>query len=77
MIVVDHCEVIYPHDASQTLNASRCLILNKVPDEQALSLRLYKPIVAFGRASCCSTGRTESACADAWDVVAAGAFKFG
>ena len=47
MIVIDHREVIYPHDASQALNASSFLILNKVPNEQALSLRLDKLIVAF------------------------------
>ena len=47
MIIVDHCEMIYPHYGPQSLNPRRRLILHEILNEQAFSLRLDELVMAF------------------------------
>ena len=38
MVVIDHGEVVDPHDCPEALDARSLLVLNEVPDEQTLVL---------------------------------------
>ena len=75
MVIVRHCELVYPHYCAKALNARRLLIVDKIPYEKALADGLSESIVAFCRARGCSTRRTECTCTYAGYIVATGTLE--
>ena len=76
MIVVDHSEVIYPHDGAQALDVRSLLIDDEVANEEALAHRLDEAVMALSRAGRCATGRAERARSNSRYFVTAGALQF-